>query len=141
MRNESLIKSFLDAISQQKRYSLHSVDNYARSLKAFLAFLLEMQENDISKPSRKVCKSYIIHLMSKYSKTTLRNKISALSSFYKYLASIKETDNNPFSTIRLPRTDKNLPIFMTKGQVTRLIDAPEFLFAKGLMTEFEAFRD
>ncbi len=140
-RNEGLIDSFLNAIAQQKRYSQHSVTNYTRSLNAFLSFLLDNEENDISKPTRRACKSFIVYLMAKYNKSTVRNKVSALSSFYKYLVSIKEAEDNPFATIRLPRSDKNLPVFMTKGQITRLIDAPEFLYAKGFMSEFEAFRD
>ncbi len=140
-RNEGLIDSFLNAIAQQKRYSQHSVTNYTRSLNAFLSFLLDNEENDISKPTRRACKSFIVYLMAKYNKSTVRNKVSALSSFYKYLVSIKEAEDNPFATIRLARSDKNLPVFMTKGQITRLIDAPEFLYAKGFMSEFEAFRD
>ncbi|MFI3291592.1 MAG: site-specific tyrosine recombinase/integron integrase [Opitutales bacterium] len=140
-RNESLINSFINAIAQQKRYSIHSVKNYERSLKKFLTFLQSCDENNISCPSRRACKSYIVYLMQDYTKTTLRNKISALSSFYKYLIATNEAGDNPFMSIRLPRPDKNLPVFMTKGQVTRLIDAPEFCYAKGLLSEYEAFRD
>jgi|SRR5574344_161717 integrase/recombinase XerC len=58
------------------------------------------------------------------SPTTVRRKLAALRSFYRYLQREGVAVDNPFSMLRGPRKGKTLPKVLSVGDVTRFLERP-----------------
>lgn len=60
---------------------------------------------------------------SNMSRTTIRRKLSALRSFYKFLCSRCGAQANPAAEIRAARAPKDLPIYIRPDEVNAVIDS------------------
>ena len=56
--------------------------------------------------------------------TTIRRKLSALRTFYRFLRREKLVEADPFATLRGPRLRRALPDVLTESQVEQLLAAP-----------------
>ena len=118
------LNEFILRLQTQKRYSKYTVRNYKKSIEEWFEFL---EENDLDNPSsanRKTAKRYVAELSNALETTTVRNKISAIRSFYKFLIQTNSADSDPFSTVKLPKMKKSLPVFLTETQIPQLLQAP-----------------
>ncbi len=120
----SILHDFIEVIKSQKRYSQYTVRNYKKSVEEWLEFLQENGFSSLEQPNRKTAKRYVVQLSNSLETTTLRNKISAIRSFYKYLIQIQKVDFDPFSGVHLPKMKKDLPVFLTETQTPVLLQAP-----------------
>ncbi len=141
--NDICINSFIEMIGGQRRYSKYTVRNYKKAVQDWYMWLKnnEFFKGDIASVDKILAKNYAAYLIDKYNRATAKNKLSALSSFYKYLLCSNSCEENPFEAIPKPKGEKNLPVFMTESQIPRLLDAPEALLAKGQIGEDDAVRD
>lgn len=141
--NTALINAYIDMIQNQRRYSIHTIVNYKKSLEDWLEWLKnnEFFKGNIALVDKKLAKNYAVYLLGKYSRVTLKNKVAAISSFYKYLICVKSSLDNPFAGVPIPKADKNLPVFLTEHQVPNLLNAPEIFLSKGLIDDYTAVRD
>lgn len=73
--------------------------------------------------------------------TTVRRKLAALRTFYRYLQREGEVVDNPFSTLKGPRKVKTLPKVLSIGDIQKFLDAPLKKFSDGRLGEFAALRD
>ena len=61
------LKNFLDYISNEKRYSIHTLTSYKSDLNQFFLFLnTEFSVSDPSKVSFKMIRNWISHLLEKW---------------------------------------------------------------------------
>lgn len=117
------VENFLIYLDSQKNYSKLTLDSYNEDLKFFKDYLTieHIKFNDINYDE---IKNFYIYLESKkYSKSTISRHISALRSFYKYLAFNKIIKTNPFSLATLPKKDKLLPKFLYYNELEEMFDA------------------
>ncbi len=71
-------------------------------------------------------RAYMVRLNEQnYSKSTSARKLATLRSFYKFLLKRGRIDNNPVISIRTPKQEKKLPMFLEYEEVKRLLDAPD----------------
>ena len=71
-------------------------------------------------------RAYMVRLNEQnYSKSTAARKLATLRSFYKFLLKRGRIDNNPVISIRTPKQEKKLPMFLEYDQVKQLLDAPD----------------
>jgi integrase/recombinase XerC len=59
-----------------------------------------------------------------YSKSTVARKLATLRSFYKFLVKRNHLSNNPVTSIRTPKQEKKLPLFLEYEDIQRLLSTP-----------------
>ena len=76
---------------------------------------------------------YLAHLQGEnYSKKSINRKLSTIRSFYKYLTKRGYLDANPIRKLHSPKSEKKLPKFLYKDQITQLIESPDLNSKLGL---------
>ena len=73
--------------------------------------------------------------------TTVRRKLAALRTFFRFLQREEEIVNNPFSALRGPRKAKTLPKVLSVADVTRFLERPKKDFEDGLIGAYAFRRD
>lgn len=68
---------------------------------------------------------------------SIRRKLSALRTFYRFLRREKLVEADPFATLRGPRLRRALPDVLTEAQVERLLAAPRAALGDGDAAERE----
>ena len=128
------IKSFLDYLQFEKRYSGHTIISYRTDLDQFESYLEELP--DIKGPLSadfRVIRAWVVQMMEA-GKTprTVNRKITTLKSFYKYLMREQIIIKNPMDRVMSPRLDKKLPVFLDEGEIAKLLEAPDTKELAGL---------
>ncbi|MDD5979837.1 MAG: tyrosine recombinase [bacterium] len=117
-----ICKNFLDFLDSQKNYSHLTIENYKEDLNFFENYL-KKEQIDFKDIIYSDIKGFYNYLETKkYSKNTIARHISALRSFYKYLAFNKIIKSNPFSLATLPKKDKLLPKFLYYNELEEMFN-------------------
>ncbi len=120
--NEDLAE-FLAYISTQRRYSAYTSRNYEGAVNEWLSFLAGLGL-DAKAATRRDARRFLMHISDDYQPATIRNKISAVRSFYKFLLKTFSVEADPFDGLKLPKKPRNLPVFLTETQMPQLLEAP-----------------
>ena len=131
------LKNFLDYISNEKRYSIHTLISYKSDLNQFFLFLnTEFNISEPNKVSFKMIRNWISHLLENGLKSvSVNRKISSIKSYFKFIEMSGFSDYNPTLKITSPKTSKRLPIFIEKNNIDNLLDNNFF------NNDFEGSRD
>lgn len=142
MSNEN-VDAFLVRIGEQRRYSKYTIRNYAESINEWLGWLknCEFSDGDYLAVDKRIARMYVGELSAKVKTTTVRNKISALRSFYKFLLQTHGVERDPFEFVTLPKLKKDLPICLNERQTEALLQMPWTLEREGKIDKFRALRD
>ncbi len=118
-----LITSFLEYLSLEKKYSVHTIKAYKRDLISFQNFCIESyQQEKISDIHYSQIRSWIVDLVeNKVSNRSVNRKISSLKSFYKYLQKIKIIQNNPLSSHKALKTSKKIQVPFSIKEVNEVL--------------------
>jgi integrase/recombinase XerC len=60
----------------------------------------------------------------KYKVSTVSRKISSIKSFFRFLVAENILEENYFLYLRLPKKEKNIPVFLSKDEIFDLLNAP-----------------
>ena len=118
------LDDFIMLLELQKRYSKYTIRNYKKAIEEWFEFLRECNLSSPQDANRRTAKRYVATIASSLETTTVRNKISAIRTFYKYLIQTNTIDFDPFAGIHLPKLKKTLPVFLTETQTPELLNAP-----------------
>ncbi|MBL6874336.1 MAG: tyrosine-type recombinase/integrase [Flavobacteriales bacterium] len=131
------LDKFLDYISKEKRYSVHTQTSYKTDLNQFFLFLnTEFGISDPSKVTFKMIRNWISYLLESGLKSvSVNRKISSIKSYFKFIEMSGFSDYNPTLKITSPKTSKRLPIFIEKNNIDNLLDNNFF------NNDFEGSRD
>ena len=122
MKFDQALKQFLDHLTIERGLSKNSLIAYKRDLTKFSEFLAEAGHN-FEKLSEAEIVSFEVWLKSRnLSVTSINRNVSALKSFYKYLAQEFATPN-PVAFIASSKVPRRLPKALTIKEITSLIDA------------------
>lgn len=123
--------------------SPYTLRNYTGGVDRFAAWLKAENRwtGDFGAVGPEAARRFVVAEGRRVSRRTLRNHVSGLNAFYRYLRERGLVRANPFSGLSLPKLDRPLPKFLTEGQMDALLEAPARLWRKGAAGEFEAFRD
>jgi integrase/recombinase XerD len=122
MKFENALQSFLDHLTIERGLSSNSISAYRRDLAKFSDFLLT-EKLDFERLSENEIIGFEVWLKgSGMAVTSINRNISALKSFYKYLAQEFST-NNPVSAVASSKVPRRLPKALTIKEVTSLIDS------------------
>lgn len=73
--------------------------------------------------------------------TTVRRKLAAMRTFFRFLQRELVASANPFSALKGPRKAKTLPKVISVNDMLKLLAAPAEKLACGKISEFSALRD
>ena len=119
-----MIEDFLNYLTHERAYSLHTVISYGNDLREFEAYLantenvLKVQDADAN-----LVRGWAMTLMAEgRSATTVNRKLSALRTFYKYLLKKEVVVVSPMQSVCGPKKKKPLPQFVRESDMERLLD-------------------
>jgi integrase/recombinase XerC len=133
------IRSFLQYLALERRYSPHTTISYSTDLEQFESFINEYFRCEIidwSRIDKRLIRSFMIHLQSEkqVAYRSVARKLACIKSFFKYLTREDIIKANPVAAIKMPKTEKKLPEYLTVEEVEELLRIPE-------MNNFEGLRN
>ena len=128
MGNITLIKNFLNYLTIEKRYSVHTTVSYKNDLNQFNLYLSESYSGiEFQKVEMIHVRSYMVHLLeSKLAKSTVARKVSSIKSLYKFMKKEQLISSSPIQLLETPKLDSRLPVFLKEEEVVNLFE--EFKF-------------
>ncbi|MFA6702149.1 MAG: tyrosine-type recombinase/integrase [Dysgonamonadaceae bacterium] len=128
-----LIDNFIKYLRYEKNYSSHTEISYFNDLTQFKNFIEQESQNQgdeikITDIENDLIRRWIAQLMEQNLKPrSVRRKLSALNSFYKYLIKIGVVTKNQAKFVSGPKLDKKLPVFAKDKDLELIIkDENEF---------------
>jgi integrase/recombinase XerC len=130
------IQSFLESLSAEKGYSVHTIRAYRNDLEEFAVLVV-----DPAAPANKAQRSqtaarfdprqvealdvrgYLAALYRRNRKSTIARKLSAVRSFFRFLVRQGVLANNPAEGVLTPKQDKKIPAYLTVDDMFRLLEA------------------
>lgn len=114
-----MIKRFLDYIAIEKRYSVRTVGEYRDDLKAWCTFLgWDVADFDPSKLCTEDVKLWMIDMLDNgQSPRSVKRRLSAVKSLYKFLLRVGLVKVDITRSIVAPKTDKPLPLYFREGDM------------------------
>jgi integrase/recombinase XerC len=122
-----LIDPFLEYLSFEKKYSLHTITAYKNDLTSFRDFLeTEYGQESLLEVHYPQIRSWIVFLVdTQISNRTINRKVSSLKSFYKFLQKTKQVELNPLSKHKALKTEKRVQVPFTSKEINEVINQIE----------------
>jgi len=117
---QPLVRGYLEHLSNERRLSPHTLENYSRDLAALIGLAGETSLKQMQVPH---VRRYVAQLHSKgLNGKTLARMLSAWRGFFHYLARDHGYALNPCVGIRPPKSAKRLPHALSPDEAGRLMD-------------------
>lgn len=119
------IQEFLDYITEEKGYSPNTLAAYRNDLAQF-ADHIEGRVSSWGEVSRDAIMDYIMAMKGEqeYASSTVARKVAAIKSFFHYLVSRGELEDDPTATLDSPKVRKRLPKAISPENMERLLAKP-----------------
>lgn len=116
--------SFINFLTYEKRCSAHTVTAYKKDLDQFVQFCtIVVGEFNVKEISNDLVRGWGIHLMENgNTQKTVRRKMAALRSLFKFLMIEGTVTENPARDLILPKVRKKLPGFVEEKSLIHLLD-------------------
>ncbi len=125
-----MVEAFSNYLKYEKRYSSKTVESYKTDILQFFSFIQsEFQLEDLLLVRNNAVRAWVVKLVTEKNKpTSVKRKISALKSFYKYYQKIGRIKSNPADKINTPKIPERLPKFVEQKSIAALFKNPEHYF-------------
>lgn len=122
------LRKFLDYLSYEKRYSIHTIEAYERDVLQFSDFLTHVEGvNEIKLTKNKNIRNWMLYLLQKeYTAKSVNRKISSLNTFFTYLLKSGIVHNNPAKAVIKPKMADTLPAFFPENKLNIYLDNYNF---------------
>ncbi|WP_407675509.1 tyrosine-type recombinase/integrase [Polaribacter glomeratus] len=119
-----MIASFLDYLSLEKKYSIHTAIAYKNDLTSFRDFLIiEYNQDELKEVNYAQIRNWIVSLVdSDISNRTINRKVSSLKSFYKFLQKSEQLKINPLSKHKALKVAKKVQVPFTSREINSVIE-------------------
>ncbi len=123
---DELIRRFIDYLKQERAYSVHTIEAYARDLQQFADFYTEYA-NQVPLDVRQINRIGVRHYLGMLAEaglamSSITRKLASLKAFFKYHVRVGTLNVNPVALVKSPKTDKKLPTVLSEEEIARLID-------------------
>lgn len=120
------LESFLEYLNYQKKYSAYTLLSYQNDICEFLDFL-EREGLSFRNLEYSDIRFFLMYLKDekKDHNSSIDRKLSALRSFYKYLANEKIVSTNVFSLVSGPKKSKKLPRYFEYNELEEMFSIPD----------------
>ena len=115
-----MIRHFLDYIGVERKYSQRTVEAYHDDLRDFCSFLnVKMEDFEPKDVGEDDVKNWMLYLLEEQyqSPRSVKRRLSALRSFYKFLLRQKKVTKDITARIVPPKADKPLPVFFRPAEM------------------------
>ena len=139
---QEVFNRYINYLEVERNVSPYTVRNYTNDLlgnykrgseKGFFQFLRLRKINSLDEVDKRVLRDYLAYLLEQgIVKASIVRKLSAIRSFYRYLAREGILPKNPIEQTASPRLDRRLPSFLTVEETARLLKAPDLNTPQGL---------
>jgi integrase/recombinase XerC len=120
------IDLFCDHLRIARGLSPHTVKGYAEDLMQFAAFLEQEGTDAWGTVGHRDLRRYLAELQTNgYARRSMARKLSALRTFYRYLARQEAVKRNPAVGVTSPKLDRPLPRCVTADDMERLLQTPD----------------
>ena len=144
-----MIQHFLDYIVIERKYSRRTAEAYRDDLRDFCRFLgWKPEEFNPEKVDETDVKTWMLDLLEEQhqSPRSVKRKLSALRSFYKFLLRQGKVRKDVTARIVAPKTDKPLPVFFRQEEMEAALRQNDGMIREQSslndgMVDFEAVRD
>jgi integrase/recombinase XerC len=118
-----LIHSFLEYISHEKKYSLHTVKAYEDDVKSFQSFCVDnFNDNNLLAVNYSQIRSWIVFLVEGgISNRSVNRKVSSLKAFYKFLLKTKQLEESPLVKHKALKVGKRVQVPFSKDEMNEVI--------------------
>ncbi|MFZ9760725.1 MAG: site-specific tyrosine recombinase/integron integrase [Candidatus Kapaibacteriota bacterium] len=123
---EQAVQEFLSACELQKGYSPHTIETYRFALMEFLDYFIAEfgVKPEINAIEPADIRPFLGYLHDRgLAKKSLRVKIAAVKSFFKFAFRQSWIDRNPAAIVSTPKAEKKLPSFLQPGEIESLMDS------------------
>ena len=121
--------SFINYLSAEKRFSVHTIVSYSSDIDQFFVFILDNFNinSDISEVNFQIVRSWIAYLLEQgISPRSVNRKISTLRTYFKFLIREGVLSESPMLRVVSPKTKKRLPLFIEEEQIEELLNEVRF---------------
>jgi integrase/recombinase XerC len=120
----SQIQSFLSYLEHQKRFSVHTIKSYSKDLSLYSEFIAETFDlEELEGVHHSMIRSWIVDMVEKdYARTSIKRKLSALRSFYRFLQREGSVSSNPASQVIVPKPEKKLLRVVSEDDMRYLLE-------------------
>ncbi|WOD42544.1 tyrosine-type recombinase/integrase [Hwangdonia lutea] len=121
-------KSFTDYLRLEKNYSALTVNAYQNDLENFSAFIkTEYGTHTINKVNYPQIRQWIVSLVeSGLTNRSVNRKISALSTYYKFLLKIDDIKVNPLAKHKALKTSKKIQVPFSEDEIMKVLNDMQF---------------
>jgi integrase/recombinase XerC len=86
----------------------------------------QLSVSDLATVNHLKVREFLAYLQrQEFSRRTIARKLSCLRSFFKYLCGLKLLEVNPVASVRTPKLEKKLPVFLYESEVAHLLSKPD----------------
>ena len=119
-----MIDAFLEYISLEKKYSIHTSTAYKKDLFSFRDFLVkEYSQDNLLEAHYSQIRSWIVSLVDRdMSNRTINRKVSSLKSFYKFAQKTNKIDVSPLVKHKALKTQKKVQVSFTSREINTVIN-------------------
>ena len=119
----AVCQRFLAVLRDERNYSAHTLDAYARDVHRFLDFV-EQSRLEWDRIGDEHVREYVSRrFLAGVKARTLLRELSSLRRFFRYCVEHGFATCNPAEAVQPPRADKRLPETLSVDQIARLLDA------------------
>jgi integrase/recombinase XerC len=119
------IDAFAQYLADERRSSPRTVETYIRDLRSFGDYV---RDQGLPPDARELdivaLRGFLSDLFRSNQASTMKKKVSAIRSFFKFLLKRQLIDRNPASGLRSPKIGTSLPRFLTVEQAFRVMESP-----------------
>jgi integrase/recombinase XerD len=119
-------EQFNDYLTFERGLSPRTVSAYERDLTRWWQSLRERGVHDPAQATPELLREWVFALKEEgLAATSIRRAQSAVRTYFRFLLSEGVLDVDPSERLESPRVARKLPDFLTRDEVTRLLDAPD----------------
>src|SRR4051812_27198645 len=133
------ISAFLTYLEKQRDVSPNTIKAYGRDLADFTEFL---QGHYKQRPwtwetiDRLTMRGFLGHMQKRgLGKRSIGRTLSAIRTFYRYLANANDIDANPAKMVGTPKAERYLPSYLDKSQIDLLFQMAEARAMEGAFVD------
>lgn len=118
------VADFIAYLRDERRSSENTLRAYSADLASFVEFLKEYQgKRDILSAEREDIRAFVaVQSRLGYEKRTIRRRLSAAKSLYKFLCRDSRLEKNPARLVKGPKLSRRLPDVFTQSQMEEVFD-------------------
>src|ERR1700693_5678647 len=119
------IESYLEYLVSVKNSSPHTISNYGKDLRQFVAFLTPpgMSLPALSAINHGIIREFVAHLHEQgLKKTSIARKLAALRSFFKYCVREGKLNESPARLVPTPKLPKRIPSILSAEEMNSFLN-------------------